>query len=371
MTTVQVSTGVDRREASKATWIIDCDVHNALRAHDDLKPYLAKRWHVDYDHKSHIGSHGGLTVGARPSRDIFRQDAFPARGVPGSDLDLMRDQFLDPFNVSQAVLSPLEVLTLPTYGEAAAAFMDALNHWMIDEWLDRDDRLYGAISVPVEDGTAAADVIARAAERSSRFVAVLVTMVTREGFGHPKYWPIYKAASDRGLPVIAHVGGFSGTHMSNGWPTYFVENHSGWTQPYAAQIVSLIYSGMFDRFPKLQVVLEEGGIGWMPSLMWRLDRTWKAMREHTPHLKRPPSEVIREHVWFTTQPLDAPEKPEYLGQTLEQMDMSERIMFASDYPHWDFDDPNRVLPKSLGDELRDQILRTNAQRLYGFVGGVA
>src|SRR5579863_3028375 len=151
MTTAQVSTGVDRGEASTATWIIDCDVHNALRAHDDLKPYLAKRWHIDYDHKSHIGSHGGLTVGARPSRDIFRQDAFPARGVPGSDLDLMRDQFLDPFNVSQAVLSPLEVLTLPTYGEAAAAFMDALNQWMIDEWLDRDDRLFGAISVPVED----------------------------------------------------------------------------------------------------------------------------------------------------------------------------------------------------------------------------
>jgi predicted TIM-barrel fold metal-dependent hydrolase len=351
----------------RATGIIDCDVHNALRRHDDLKPYLAKRWHVEYDHGSHIGGHGGQVVGARPQRDIFRQDSFPAEGVPGGDLDLMREQLLDMFDVRQAILSPLEVLTLPTYGEAASVFMTALNQWMIDEWLDRDDRLYGAISMPVEDGAAAAKVIEEAA-KDPRFVTVLMTMVTREGFGHPKYWPIYEVASDLGLPVAAHVGGFSGTHMANGWPTYFVEQHSGYTQPYQAQIVSLLYSGVFERFPKLQVVLEEGGIGWMPALMWRLDRTWESLREHAPHLERPPSEVLREHVWFTTQPFDEPEKPEYLLQVLDQLGMSDRIMFASDYPHWDFDDPRRVLPKALGEDLRSRVFRSNAQRLFGFGG---
>ena len=113
--------------------------------------------------------------------------------------------------------------------------------------------------------------------------------------------------------MAAHVGGFSGTHTATGWPTYFVEHHTGYTQPYQAQIVSLVYSGVFDRFPGLQFVLEEGGIGWMPSLMWRLDRAWEALREHAPHLERPPSEVIREHFWFTTQPFDEPEQPEYLA----------------------------------------------------------
>jgi hypothetical protein len=370
MTTVQTPDRTDDSEVAESAGIIDCDVHNALSARDDLKRFLPKRWHVEYDHGSHIGGHGGQVVGARPARDIFRQDSFPPKGVPGSDLETLREQLLDLFDVRHAVLSPLEVLTLPTYGEAASVFMTALNEWMIEQWLDRDDRLYGAISVPVEDGNAAAAVIAQAAQHP-RFVTVLMTMITREGFGHPKYWPIYEVASDLGLPVAAHVGGFSGTHMGNGWPTYFVEQHSGYTQPYAAQIVSLVYSGVFDRFPKLQVVLEEGGIGWMPSLMWRLDRVWESMRDHAPHLERPPSQVIRDHVWFTTQPFDEPERPEYLPQLLEQLDMNDRIMFASDYPHWDFDDPRRVLPKSLGRDVRNAIFRGNAERLYGFTGSEA
>jgi uncharacterized protein len=370
MSAVQTPREAGSSEVLEHAGIIDCDVHNALAAHDDLKRYLPRRWHVEYDHGMHIGGHGGQVVGARPARDIFRQDSFPPTGVPGSDLGVLREQLLDTFDVTHAILSPLEVLALPTYGEAAEAFMDALNQWMIDTWLDRDDRLFGAISIPVEDGNAAARVIKRAAEHS-RFVTVLMTMITREGFGHPKYWPIYEVAADLGLPIAAHVGGFSGTHMGNGWPTYFVEQHSGYTQPYAAQIVSLVYSGVFDRFPKLKVVLEEGGIGWMPSLMFRLDRTWESLREHAPHLDRPPSEVIREHVWFTTQPFDEPERPEYLPKLLEQLDMTDHIMFASDYPHWDFDDPRRVLPKALGADLRDAIFRSNAQRLFGFAGSPA
>jgi predicted TIM-barrel fold metal-dependent hydrolase len=350
----------------RVTGLIDCDVHNALPQHNDLKPYLPSRWHVYYDHGSHIGGHGGQVVGARPQRDIFRQDSLPKSGTPGGDLDLMREQLLDLFEVQHAILSPLEVLYLPTYGEVAGALMTALNDWMVEQWLERDDRLYGAVSIPIEDGDRAAKEIERAAAHP-RFVTVLMTMVTREGFGHPKYWPIYEVASDRGLPIAAHVGGFSGTHMATGWPSYFVEQHSGYTQPYQAQIVSLVYSGVLDRFPNLQFVLEEGGIGWMPSLMWRLDRVWEAMREHAPHLERPPSDVIREHFWFTTQPFDEPEKPEYLPELLDELGMDDRVMFATDYPHWDFDDPRRVLPKSIGPELRDAILRTNATKAYRFV----
>jgi uncharacterized protein len=347
------------------TALVDCDVHNALANRDDLKRYLPASWHVYYDHGSHIGSHGGQVVGARPQRDIYRQDALPPSGTPGGDLEVMRAQLLDLFGVRHAILSPLEVLGWPTYGAEADAFMTALNDWMVQEWLEQDERLYGAISIPVEDGARAAAQIARAAAHP-RFVTVLVTMITREGLGHPKYWPIYEIAADLGLPVAAHVGGFSGTHMATGWPTYFVEQHSGYTQPYQAQIVSLIYSGVFDRFPSLQFVLEEGGVGWMPSLMWRLDRVWESMREHAPHLNRRPSEVIREHISFTTQPFDEPEKPAYLTQLLDQLGMDDRIMFASDYPHWDFDDPRRVLPKSLGRELRSKILRENAEGLFRF-----
>jgi predicted TIM-barrel fold metal-dependent hydrolase len=105
----------------------------------------------------------------------------------------------------------------------------------------------------------------------------------------------------------------------------------------------------------------------MPPLMWRLDHSWENLREHVPGLKERPSDIIRRHFAFTTQPLDDPEKPKFLVQVLEHLQMNDRVMFSSDYPHWDFDDPERVLPQALvGDELRGQIFRGNAERLFRF-----
>ncbi len=356
-----------RSQRRERPGLVDCDVHNATRSRSDLKKYLPTRWHVDFAHGPHIAGHGGQVIGARPQRDIYRRDSMPREGTPGSDFDLMREQLLDRHNVVKAVLHPvIEVLGAPSYGEFGRAVAAAINDWMIDEWLGRDDRLYGAISVPVEDGTRAAIEIGRAAAHP-RFVKVMLPMVTREGMGHPKYWPIYEAAAGLGLPIAAHVGGFSGTHLAVGWPTYFVEQHAGYTQPYQAQVVSLVYSGVFDQFPNLLFVLEEGGLSWMAPLMWRLDHSWENMREHVPHLQNRPSDVIRRHFAFTTQPLDDPEKPRYLAQVLEQLGMNDHILFASDYPHWDFDDPERVLPSSvISDELREQIFRGNAERLLPF-----
>ena len=57
-----------------------------------------------------------------------------------------------------------------------------------------------------------------------------------------------------------------------------------------------------------------------------------------PHLKTAPSEYIREHFWVTTQPMEETEKPDHLIEVMNWIGL-DRIMFASDYPHWDFDDP--------------------------------
>jgi predicted TIM-barrel fold metal-dependent hydrolase len=131
--------------------------------------------------------------------------------------------------------------------------------------------------------------------------------------------------------------------------------------------VSLVYSGVFQRFPDLTIVLEEGGIGWMPALMWRLDRTWRSMRANVPHLEEAPSEVIRRHCYFTTQPLDGPDDPCHLSEMFGELKMDDRVMFASDYPHWDFDAPDQVLSRSeLSPEQCAKIFSANALSLYPF-----
>src|SRR6201999_2874450 len=95
---------------------------------------------------------------------------------------------------------------------------------------------------------------------------------------------------------------------------------------------------------------------------------WDAMGEDAPSsVPRRPSEVIRSHIAFTTQPFDEPEAPAMLGQLLDQLGMNDRIMYSSDYPHWDFDDPDRVLSgKALTPELRAKIGSENALRLIPF-----
>jgi predicted TIM-barrel fold metal-dependent hydrolase len=112
--------------------------------------------------------------------------------------------------------------------------------------------------------------------------------------------------------------------------------------------------------------LIEGAFAWLPPLMWRLDSSWRRLREEVQHLLRAPSEYIREHFWLTTQPIEEPPKPAYFGQLLEQLDMDDRLMFATDYPHWDFDAPDLAIPTSLPPTLRRNIMAENARTFYRF-----
>ena len=102
--------------------------------------------------------------------------------------------------------------------------------------------------------------------------------------------------------------------------------------------------------------------------MWRLDRAWAQLGAEVPHLDRLPSEVIREHFWVTTQPIEEPPRREDWHAMLAGLGMDDRIMFATDYPHWDFDSPEGAIPSFLDGGLRLAIMHDNAMALYQFDG---
>ena len=131
------------------------------------------------------------------------------------------------------------------------------------------------------------------------------------------------------------------------------------------QLTSMIAAGMFEAIPGLRVVLTECGVAWAAALTWSLDAAWELMREDQPRLQRRPSEYIHEHVWFTTQPIEEPDDPKHLIYAIEQARLGDRLLFATDYPHWDFDSPKQALPRALGASLRQAILCENALALYG------
>jgi predicted TIM-barrel fold metal-dependent hydrolase len=139
-------------------------------------------------------------------------------------------------------------------------------------------------------------------------------------------------------------------------------------QAFQAQVVSLVVEGVFEELPTLRVVLIEGGFGWLPSLMWRMDKHWARLADEVPHLTRPPSAYVREHIWVTTQPIEEPPDPRDLLAVFDNMGGTDRIMFSTDYPHWDFDDPRRALRVKLPLAVRAQIFSENALALYGLSG---
>ena len=166
------------------------------------------------------------------------------------------------------------------------------------------------------------------------------------------------------MPVGIHVFGYSGRAVSNtGWPSFYIEEMTEHASACQAQVTSLIMEGVFENFPQLKFVFIEGGFGWIPSLGHRLDRNWQRMRSGLPHVKRPPSEYLHEHFWVTTQPMEETENPDQLLEVMNWIGM-DRIMFSSDYPHWDFDDPFVTLPPSLSDAQRRNIYAGNARKLY-------
>ena len=360
--------------------LVDCDVHPIVRGGmAELRPYLspAGRRRLGLDDRRDLSSAGHREAVSIPRNMLYvnqagvlRDDArAPDGSAPGADPVFTSQQLLDANGIDRAVLIGGEVLGLGAMPDpdAAAIVASAYNEWLADTWLTADDRYRANLVVAAQDPLAAAQEIHRAAA-NERFVAVLLPL-TNILMGQRHYYPIYEAAAEHRLPVTVHPNSGEGIFrtsppMAGGTPTYYVEWHTGLSQVFQANVISLVCSGVFERFPELKVVMTEGGLGWIPDVIWRLDKNVKGLRDEVPWVKRLPSEYIADHVRFTTQPLPEPKRRHHLHVLCEIAQAERTLMFSSDYPHWDFDDPRHALT-ALPAEIRQRVSVDNAVETYG------
>ena len=349
----------------RALALVDCDVHPYVNNIRELTAYLPQRWRSWIDQTGYQGP--PPPVYPKVFELASRRDAWPPSGKrPGGDPAFAAEQLLDEWSVDLAILNNLYGLGGIKNHHLAREVTPALNRWLQEHWLDADDRWRGALCVNPEDPDGAPAVIEEFA-RDERFVQVLLPVRSSAPYGRPQFRPIFRAAADAGLPVGLHFGGSAANPITAvGWPSFYIEDHTAMSQAFEAQVLSLVCEGVFDEIPDARVILIEGGFGWLPPLMWRLDKNYRGLRDEVPWLRDLPSRYIRRHFRATSQPMEEPEDPEHLRWLFEMIGEDGFVMFATDYPHWDFDSPDRALPHTLPEELRRRILAGNAQETYGF-----
>jgi uncharacterized protein len=353
--------------------IVDCDIHVGYDSIADLNPYLSA---ATRNLLASSASHG-FSVPSYPwqhptgwiRKDTYSRDAGGHGQFPAFGLDQLREHLLDRYDVIRGITIPDEPAgfsVLPNV-TLAAELCSAYNDWLSDHWLAREPRLAGTIVVPAQHPRAAAAEIRRLADRDE-FVGVFLPGATRVPYGNPVYDPIWEAANEAGLPVVMHVHfegvGISGPLTGAGHPDFYLEYHALVGSSLLGHLASVLCHGIFERFPDTRLMLMEGGLAMYAGLIWRLDTNWRACRSETPACVKPPSEYVWSHVRFTTQPLEAPPDSKLLRGVLEPLHPEQTLCFASDYPHWDFDEPRLTLRGLPGDWL-EPILRDNAAAFYG------
>jgi predicted TIM-barrel fold metal-dependent hydrolase len=341
--------------------VIDVDVHEAFTSLQALVPYLDEPWREMIARGHWKGFTQPFTYWATGGGN--RADAEPeGEGPPGSDYELMKTQLLDAYDVRAAVLTGYfySVMLGDMQVEFASALASAYNSYQIEEWLSRDSRFRGSVHVAPQAPEAAAREIDRVGSHPQ--MAQVLLGITTRAYGNPFYFPIFEAAQRNGLKIATHHTVY--VEGALGMGRYYVERHMLIPQATMAQIISLVCSGAFDRFPELDFVCLEGGFTWLPHLMWRMDREYKSLRAEIPWVKRLPSEHVRERVRLATQPVEDLSRDEFL-KVIDLIGSEDVVMFATDYPHFDFDSPLRSLPPRLPDGLKRKLLYENARCFYG------
>lgn len=337
---------------AKSPLRIDSDFHLPQAEIGELLPFLDDYWQMQVTDRE---------LASMP----FRLSSYPANAplthnAEFEDLDV--SNALDRFGCKIAVASILHGVVALHNPDMRAALLSAVNDYLATTWLDAEPRLRGSIYVSGEDPHASVAEIERLAG-DPRFVQVLLLAMQPIHHGHRHYWPIYEACEKHGLALAIHAGGLYRNPPSvSGWPSYQFEDYVMQSMTFENILTGLIGEGVFQKFPDLRVIFLESGFAWLPTTLWRNDKTWRGVRQEVPWLDRKPSEIIADRVFLSLQPVDPPAADE-LSQTLKHIGGTDMLLFSTDYPHRQFAGGN-VLPEGLPDEALPGILAGNALRAY-------
>ena len=300
-------------------------------------------------------------------RGAWNPDSAPVGGCkrPGGDNLSLRLPDMDQEGIETSVLYPTLGLAFSGFEDAklAGALCRAYNTWLADYCSENPQRVRGVATIPLQDLPEAERELKRCVEQLGFRTLMVQTNVRMRNADDPAYDRIYHYCQDSGVAVGFHPGfgpGSAGAGVNRFVNRYVIAHAVGFTFEGMLTTAVIIMNGFLERFPNLRCAVLESGTGWIPYWMERLDEHFGRRRDELPLLTKPPSEYFKHpNLWFSCE-----SDEEMLPYTLSVLG-DDRLVMASDYPHWDAPFPESVTGISerpdLTDEQKRKILIDNGK----------
>ena len=249
--------------------------------------------------------------------------------------------------------------------ETAKALAISTNDQLHEAIKKHPSRYAGLCAVAPQDPAAAAKEVERAVKVLGLKGVVINSHTQGQYLDDEKYWPIFEAAEALDVPIYIHPNTPSPQMIEPFLSRCLDAAIYGFAAETGLHALRLIVSGVFDRFPKLKIVLGHLGEG-LPFWLYRIDFMHggivRANRsEGVKPLNRKPSEYLRENFWYTNSGM-AWEPSVSFVQNLMGFD---RVMYAMDYPYQFLSEEVSAMDNlPITDEQKKMFFQTNAENLF-------
>ncbi len=364
-----------RPEARKLEFV-DTDFH-FLPDWTSLRKYVPEPWHNQMDRLPPTGMDYAPDQ-ANYGFNKFTGNGQDKLGIARTAEDVLRR--LDEIGVEKVILTPGFAGPTTWFNEPMISVIAAAyNDFLMTEVLPASDRLHGNIFINQRAPAEAAAEVRRVAgyEKFAGVYGVFTPRVTP--LGNAKFDVLYDAMAEFDLPMTLHAGGFPppGTPMWDDirtWTELFGVTPMGGCMVYVA---SMIMQGLFDKYPTLKVLLQEGGIWWAQELALRLDEFYlghsgdirfveRKLAAGEKFLHRLPSEYLWDNFRFATQPICIPAEEKHFKYLLELTHAEDMFCYSSDWPHATYDPTSWVVehPNAIPKGTQNKIAHANAKAMY-------
>jgi predicted TIM-barrel fold metal-dependent hydrolase len=250
-----------------------------------------------------------------------------------------------------------------------SAIFRAYNDWLAEFCRTDPSRLKGIAMINLDDVAAAIRELERTARLGLAGAMITEYPLEDRRYDQPEYEPFWTAAEALGLPLSLHTATRRQGKIRGAGARTLRDASSRATKAFypALSMCDMIFSGVFERHPRLTLAIVEFELAWAPHVLAAMDYTYRERHEEAIYRFKGdtrPSDFFRENVVLSFQ-------EDAIGIRLRDVIGVDNMMWGSDYPHSEstFPQSRKILAEILSgvpEPEQAKIVGGNAARVYGF-----